>query len=313
MKKISKSKGITLIALIITIIVLLIIAGVGISMLSNENGILNKSKLAKENYNSAQQNEQETLNKIDEIISGTSRSGSANSESNIITSVDFEITTTRMTSVVIQISSTASESNGVFGYHVFAVSKTDSTIIAHMTENLSYEINGLSRNTTYTIIVKAYDKNDNYKVSSSKDVTTTNGLYIYNVGDGDENWTVYRDSNTAFDLTSNNYMDVTSYNGNYCALNVYYKNPIDITGFSSVNCIIDANVYDATYGVSLSMNSTALQNLSTFNPYQYGSVLKTNQNDYLLKLDISNVADASYFIGFQIARTNLKIKAVWLE
>lgn len=313
MKKVSKSKGITLIALIITIIVLLIIAGVGISMLTNENGILNKSKLAKENYNSAQQNEQDTLNKIDEIISGTSRSGNANSESNIITSVDFEITATRMTSVVIQISSTASESNSVFGYHVFAVSKTDSSIIAHMTENLSYEINGLSRNTAYTIIVKAYDKNDNYKVSASKDVTTTNGLYIYNVGDGDENWLVYRDSNTSFDLTSNNYMDVTSNNGNYCALNVYYKNPIDITGFSSVNCIIDANVYDATYGVALSMNSTALQNLSTFNPYSYGSVLKINQNDYLLKLDISNVTDASYFIGFQIARTNLKIKAVWLE
>ena len=37
-------KGITLIALVITIIVLLILAGVTIAMLTGENGLLNKSK-----------------------------------------------------------------------------------------------------------------------------------------------------------------------------------------------------------------------------------------------------------------------------
>ena len=39
MKKIKGEKGITLIALVITIIVLLILAGVSISMLTGENGI----------------------------------------------------------------------------------------------------------------------------------------------------------------------------------------------------------------------------------------------------------------------------------
>lgn len=48
-----KQKGITLIALIITIIVLLILAGVTISMLTGENGILNRStKSATETYHS---------------------------------------------------------------------------------------------------------------------------------------------------------------------------------------------------------------------------------------------------------------------
>lgn len=42
------NKGITLIALVITIIVLLILAGVAISMLSGDNGILNKAKQAKD-------------------------------------------------------------------------------------------------------------------------------------------------------------------------------------------------------------------------------------------------------------------------
>ena len=42
------TKGITLIALVITIIILLILAGISIAMLSGENGILTKSSTAKE-------------------------------------------------------------------------------------------------------------------------------------------------------------------------------------------------------------------------------------------------------------------------
>ena len=41
------ARGITLIALVITIIVLLILAGVTINALSGENGIITKSKEAK--------------------------------------------------------------------------------------------------------------------------------------------------------------------------------------------------------------------------------------------------------------------------
>lgn len=45
---IKKEEGITLIALVITIIVLLILAGVAISMLAGENGIINQTKVARE-------------------------------------------------------------------------------------------------------------------------------------------------------------------------------------------------------------------------------------------------------------------------
>ena len=44
-----KEKGITLIALVITIIVLLILAGVTIAMLTGDNGILTKTNQAKTN------------------------------------------------------------------------------------------------------------------------------------------------------------------------------------------------------------------------------------------------------------------------
>ena len=46
--KVSKEKGITLIALVITIIVLLILAGISIATLTGENGVLTKANTAKE-------------------------------------------------------------------------------------------------------------------------------------------------------------------------------------------------------------------------------------------------------------------------
>ena len=52
MKKVSKKeKGITLIALVITIIVLLILAGISIASLIGDNGIFRKSKYSKRRNN----------------------------------------------------------------------------------------------------------------------------------------------------------------------------------------------------------------------------------------------------------------------
>ena len=58
MKRIkSKDKGITLIALVITIVVLIILAGVAISLTLGNNGIFNKAKYGKEQYNIAEAKE----------------------------------------------------------------------------------------------------------------------------------------------------------------------------------------------------------------------------------------------------------------
>lgn len=57
----NKERGITLIALVITIIVLLILAGITISMLTGENGILNKASKAKEEHLIEQYKEENNL------------------------------------------------------------------------------------------------------------------------------------------------------------------------------------------------------------------------------------------------------------
>ena len=62
------NKGITLIALVVTIIVLLILAGVSISMLTGQNGILNRAVEAKEKTEVAQKDENETLNEYEKTF-----------------------------------------------------------------------------------------------------------------------------------------------------------------------------------------------------------------------------------------------------
>ena len=60
-------KGITLIALVITIIILLILAGISIAMLTGENGIISKTTKAKEEHIIEQYKEEINLIIIDEI------------------------------------------------------------------------------------------------------------------------------------------------------------------------------------------------------------------------------------------------------
>ena len=65
MKKIVKeNKAITLIALVITIVVLIILAGVAINLTLGQNGIFTKAKEARDNYVKAAQEEQEGLDDL---------------------------------------------------------------------------------------------------------------------------------------------------------------------------------------------------------------------------------------------------------
>ena len=71
-------KGITLIALVITIVVLIILAGVAINLTLSQNGIFNKAKEARENYMQAANEEQEGITNIETTI-GEITEGKGNS------------------------------------------------------------------------------------------------------------------------------------------------------------------------------------------------------------------------------------------
>ena len=65
-----RNKGITLIALVVTIIVLLILAGISINMLTGQNGILNRASEAKQNTGTAQTEELVKLSVTDALTQG---------------------------------------------------------------------------------------------------------------------------------------------------------------------------------------------------------------------------------------------------
>ena len=62
MKK--ETKGITLIALVVTIVILLILAGVSLNLVLGNNGIINKAKEARDKYAEAAKNDEIALNEI---------------------------------------------------------------------------------------------------------------------------------------------------------------------------------------------------------------------------------------------------------
>ena len=64
----NKDKGITLIALVVTIIVLLILAGISISMLTGQNGILTRAAEAKRKTEDAEKQENEKMQRYEQTI-----------------------------------------------------------------------------------------------------------------------------------------------------------------------------------------------------------------------------------------------------
>ena len=62
-------RGITLIALVVTIVILLILAGITISLVFGENGIIAKAREAAEKTNQATVNEQEEMNRVADYMS----------------------------------------------------------------------------------------------------------------------------------------------------------------------------------------------------------------------------------------------------
>ncbi|MCI9000423.1 MAG: hypothetical protein HFJ26_05885 [Clostridia bacterium] len=71
-------KGITLVALVITIIVLLILAGITISLTVGQRGILNRAQEAGKNYQNAAAKEDEDLRGLNDEIEGIIRNVNGN-------------------------------------------------------------------------------------------------------------------------------------------------------------------------------------------------------------------------------------------
>ena len=81
-KQMLKQKGITLVALVITIVILLILAGISIAQLTG-NGLFKNAKLAKEKYENEQSREKSTLGDYEDTINQYINGSRVDSDKNL--------------------------------------------------------------------------------------------------------------------------------------------------------------------------------------------------------------------------------------
>ena len=74
-KRIQENKGITLIALVVTIVVLIILATVSINAVFGDNGIIKKAERAKEVQENAGKRESDSLDNMVDYIDGYKNGG----------------------------------------------------------------------------------------------------------------------------------------------------------------------------------------------------------------------------------------------
>lgn len=94
MKSKANENGVTLVSLVVTIIILLILAGVAINIALGDNGIINKTQKAREIYENASSKEQDVLDQYREAIDPESHRMYSDFKRKVIQAVNSEGVTT---------------------------------------------------------------------------------------------------------------------------------------------------------------------------------------------------------------------------
>ena len=83
-QKIKSKSGITLLALVVTIVVLLILAGVSLNLVIGNDGIMKRAKEAKERYGQASKNEQKDLDTVEDYMNKMTGEGSGTGTGTVV-------------------------------------------------------------------------------------------------------------------------------------------------------------------------------------------------------------------------------------
>lgn len=132
----SQNRGITLIALVVTVIILLILAGISIAQLTG-NGLFEKAKLAKEEQENAKIEEDEKLgdyeNKIDKTIAENTRNNSQEETYKEIGTFDagtkVDISKLNFNEIFLEVHN--ADASITFNYSVIKQQLTDETKVAY--------------------------------------------------------------------------------------------------------------------------------------------------------------------------------------
>ena len=165
--KIYNEKGITLIALVITVILMLILAGVAISALTGDGGLFDKSLKSAEAYEDASQKEKKQIDDLMNEIDGYIGDLTADKKAPSIARLEVS----NVTDTSFTLTATGKDNVGIAKYE-FYIKNSDGSFTLEKTietedTTITYDVTGkdLTQN-SYTYKLKVYDKAGNSKESS---------------------------------------------------------------------------------------------------------------------------------------------------
>ena len=290
-----RNQGITLIALVVTIIVLLILAGVTLSFVAGENGIL------------------QSTGKVDWQTESSGEN--IGNTSNLITQAKLIINDIGATTVQLKVETLATESDNIKEYQVFLNNQLKGTF-----EEAEIEINDLKINTEYSIFVKVIDKEEKSRISNTEKITTKHGTYLFQEGECQDitsGWTLSRDAVSTVSIVDN-IIYARRFGGANGGWAISTNQAIDITNYTKLCCKYTAGSLEWNDGLRLRLGKTKYiymtGGLSVSSGTHSSDSFEYNKTEAIFKWDISQIPQDSYFIGVGgSGATDTYIYSIWLE
>ena len=239
------NNGITLVALVITIIVLLILAGVGIGAIAGEDGLIAKAKQAAEQYNQSSEEEAQTVNELLNILEGENQTTEGSTTSVTIVSSNISMTNFTLTA-------TATDSQSEITNYKFYIN--GSLYSTQETTEETSSINVTVEPTTYVYNCYVIVTNGEGKIKQSETIEVKPIITIYGeeviyspTNGATENWKIfYADS-------ENIYLIASDYVENQYAPNAADGTPVNKTEGSkyqiNFNDIVNNGAYTGTLDI----------------------------------------------------------------
>lgn len=316
-------KGITMVSLIITIIILIILVGIGIATLGNKN-LLKNSKVAKQKYDDSEKLENSVLNQYEnDILKYTKNISTRNdSDSNDNVSKDIEdftpvIKETNGTYLYVTTEKIKVNNGNKIGAYIWIL---NGKVVGGTTEN-EFIYDNLNYNNKYNLQVAAIDENGKFKISKEVSADTIDKTYIYLRGKVFEkitggishiNRTSYGGCSVTFN-SNNIYIDAYSNGGGG---GVTTNKAIDLTKFSKVKAKGEMTEYvyhDSSEGRILSISTSNLWGSSWY-PANSKAYIRSGieKGEIILENDISSLTGEYYIMnGFNQSRGY--VYEIWLE
>ncbi len=293
MESLKKKNAITLIALVVTIIVLLILAGVTLSFVAGENGILKRATDA------VDINEKASI--VEEVQLAMTELQMQYYEEYY---VDKKITQTQVEYLAEKLTQGSKTDNGTIKLEGTEITYTGSN--GTITKGTFDEMTG--KITMEGIIIGGIGQEPE-----------GNRTYLYREGDKKEaltgGWEILKQQNASANLEEYDYIEMNSKNDNYCLMKLSTKNKIDITNYKKVNfdVTVISNGWQGSsvsggFNYGISQNPITLESAFLNSPERSMEVGENMK----LSLDITDY-EGDYFIGMENSRFLVKVHSIWLE